>query len=140
VRRLVREVRFSPHQLGSFVKGALREWIFRSACLKEENFPTIQSEGAHWEQLWPPDSGQPASHAEAKLEVEAHPSSVLKQPLAGGFILEVANKNEILSDLDLMGINEYTLFGGLDGAFKHQKWKHLCPPEHNESTPKARAS
>jgi hypothetical protein len=62
-----------------------------------------------------------------KLQVDVPPSSVLRKPLVGGFLLEVPDKNEILKDLDLMGINEYTLFGGLDGAFKYQKWKQLGP-------------
>jgi FRG domain len=62
-----------------------------------------------------------------------HPSRALEKPLVGGFLLTVTNRAEILSDLDLMGINEYTLFGGLDGAFRHCKWKHL--PEQKTRQP-----
>ena len=52
-------------------------------------------------------------------------SGAQPKPIVGGFLLKVTNKHDILSDLDLMGINEYTLFGGLDGAFRHHKWKQL---------------
>ena len=53
------------------------------------------------------------------------PDNLLDKPLVGGYLIKIEDKNEILIELDLMGINEYTLFGGLDGACRHLKWKEL---------------
>ena len=63
--------------------------------------------------------------AQVAQNIYQHPSRALEKPLVSGFLLKATDRAEILSDLDLMGINESTLFGGLDGAFGHCKWKHL---------------